>query len=216
MKPVTIEPRQLLAHRGCWTDVHGNKLHEKNSLVSIHRARDLGFGLETDLRDRLEEIVISHDPADSHSPTTDLSQFRGFNAPLALNIKSDGLASKLSSLLSNLGDESEVFFFDMSMPETIQYKSHGLPVADRLSEYESATGATPDWIWLDCFKSDWYLDDQGAVLSAYPDSKICIVSPELHKRNHETTWERIAPWMSVNPNLFLCTDLPEMFLERLG
>lgn len=216
MKPVTIERRQLLAHRGCWTDALGNVVHEKNSLVSIDRARDLGFGLETDLRDRLGQIVISHDPADSLSPTTDLSNFRGFNAPVALNIKSDGLAGTLAPYMSNLGSGSEVFFFDMSTPETIQYKRQGLQVANRLSEYESLADENPAWIWLDCFKSDWYLDVLGQLLAAKPDAKICIVSPELHKRDYEATWEKLAPQMSVNPNLFLCTDLPEMFIERWG
>ena len=216
MKPVTIEPRQLLAHRGCWTDVLGNTVQDKNSLTSIRRARDLGFGLETDLRDRLGQIVISHDPADSLAPETDLTDFRGFSAPIALNIKSDGLAGKLSSLMPNLVDGSEVFFFDMSVPETIQYRRQGLQVAERLSEYEAFPDKASEWIWLDCFESDWYVGELDALLSANPDTKICIVSSELHKRKYEVTWEQIAPLMNGNPNLFLCTDLPEMFLERWG
>lgn len=216
MKPVTIEPRQLLAHRGCWTDILGEKVHEKNALVSIKRARDLGFGLETDLRDRLGQLVISHDPADALAPTTDFTQFQGFSAPIALNIKSDGLAGTLSSLMPNLGDKSEVFFFDMSVPETIQYRRQGLQVAARVSEYETLADQNPEWIWLDCFESDWYIENLEALFLANPESKICIVSPELHKRNYNGTWEKLAPQMNVNPNLFLCTDLPEMFLERLG
>jgi hypothetical protein len=172
--------------------------------------------LETDLRDRLGDIVISHDPADSLAPITHLEDFQGFSAPVALNIKSDGLAGKLASYVPNLGSGSEAFFFDMSTPESIQYKRQGLQVANRLSEYESLAEENPEWIWLDCFKSDWYLDGLGPLFAANQDAKICIVSPELHKRDFGATWEKLAPQMSVNPNLYLCTDLPEMFLERWG
>ena len=216
MKPVTIEPRRLLAHRGCWTDLLGGQIHEKNSLDAIARARNLGFGLETDLRDRLGEIVIAHDPADSLSHASDLTAFQGFTAPIALNIKSDGLAMTLSALMPNLDENSDVFFFDMSVPETIQYRRQGLEVADRVSEYERLANETPTWIWLDCFESDWYVDDLEILLAANPDTKICIVSPELHKRSYEATWEKLAPQMQMSQKLFLCTDLPEMFLERWG
>mgnify|MGYP006075220631 CR=1 FL=1 len=40
---------------------------EKNMVVAFQRSLELGFGIETDLRDYNGEIVISHDIADKNS-----------------------------------------------------------------------------------------------------------------------------------------------------
>ncbi len=49
---------EILAHRGIW-----NKKLKKNSLDALTLALDMGFGIETDIRDRNGVLVISHDMA---------------------------------------------------------------------------------------------------------------------------------------------------------
>jgi hypothetical protein len=77
-------------------------------------------------------------------------------APLALNIKSDGLQVLVKKYLMDY-EIRDYFVFDMSVPDTLGYLKHGLQVFVRQSEYEpvpvfydSAAG-----VWMDCFESDW-------------------------------------------------------------
>lgn len=85
---------KILAHRGFW-----NTLEEKNSLKALNRAFQNGYGIETDIRDYLGELVISHNIPDSKSPKLEelLSIYseEKYDLPLALNVKSDGIQSIL-------------------------------------------------------------------------------------------------------------------------
>jgi len=93
---------EILAHRGKW-----DKKSEGNTLYSLIDALENGFGVETDIRDLDGEIVISHDPPQSNKCENfiKLSEFfEEYNnlkifKPLALNVKSDGLAKDLNSYL---------------------------------------------------------------------------------------------------------------------
>lgn len=58
----------ILAHRGLW-----HVVEQKNTLSSLTDAVSKGFGIETDIRDYQERLVISHNIADSNSP--DLESF---------------------------------------------------------------------------------------------------------------------------------------------
>jgi len=89
---------QFLAHRGLWKE--GLK---PNSLDAFKKAWDSGFGIETDIRDALGRLVISHDLADSMSAAFRelliLYKQLGKDLPLAINIKADGLRPLLKELL---------------------------------------------------------------------------------------------------------------------
>ncbi|EHZ0305119.1 hypothetical protein K4888_001154 [Campylobacter upsaliensis] len=49
---------QILAHRGFWREKK-----EQNSLASLAKAFEMGFGIETDLRDGGGNLLLSHDIA---------------------------------------------------------------------------------------------------------------------------------------------------------
>ena len=57
------------------------------------------------------------------------------------------------------------------------------------------------------FEGEWY---PNAVIENHiaRGKRVCIVSPELHKRPHLALWDRLKP-LSREENLMLCTDLPE-------
>lgn len=198
---------KIISHRGFW-----KSNHEKNKLVSFERTINNNFGTETDLRDYKGEIVISHDIPLENSIKLDLilQLFKESQLTLALNIKSDGLSKILFDKLKKYNIK-DYFFFDMSIPDTINYIKDGLNVFIRQSEYENdlAFYDEIDGIWLDSFESIWYNKDL-IFTHLKNKKKVCIVSSELHGRDYTDHWELIKSWkLSDNENLLLCTDFPQ-------
>ncbi len=209
----------IIAHRGFW-----EKSHEKNSIKSFKRALENGFGIETDLRDFNENIVISHD-----IPTADCITFKEFMAivreypsqTLSLNIKSDGLQSLAKQ---TLGNYSEYFFFDMSVPDTLEYSKSKLLFYTRYSDIETHPALINDatGLWLDNFSSN-ILDLNALKRFLELDKKLVLVSPELHGFEYESYWEQLREFLELNPDrvqsLGLCTDKPldaKEFFNNVG
>jgi glycerophosphoryl diester phosphodiesterase len=195
----------VLSHRGYWLDPT-----EKNSTTAFRRSFDLGFGLETDVRDCRGELVISHDMPGGQELKLDefLAILRDRPLPLAVNIKADGLASKLASAMQRHA-VADWFVFDMAVPDMLAYFNAQVPVFTRMSEVEPQPILLEksSGIWLDSFYSDWF---SGHHVDELLDTgkRICIVSPELHGRCHESLWELLLP-LRDHPRIMLCTDLPE-------
>jgi hypothetical protein len=196
---------EILSHRGYWLNPA-----EKNTTIAFERTFRLGFGTETDVRDSNGKIVISHDiPIGGELFLEDFLQLAGDSGGLlALNIKSDGLASHVSNALRGFPD-LEYFTFDMSVPDMRSYLDLGMPVYCRVSEVEIA----PPWldecrgVWLDSFVKDWFeVADVKRYLNL--NKAVCIVSPELHGRQHEYLWDTIRA-LKNEKGLYLCTDYPE-------
>ena len=196
---------RAVSHRGAW-----KVAREKNTLPSLAQAFDLGFGVETDLRDLGGRIVISHDMPTGNEPT--FAEFLGLprspGLPLALNIKADGLAAEVSAALEQLGGDDDAFVFDMSVPDTRSYLQLGVPVFTRMSEVERQ----PAWleesagVWLDSFSGTWF--DNALVDNLLESGKrVCVVSPELHGRDHIPLWNQLAQLVD-HSGVLLCTDMP--------
>lgn len=202
---------QILSHRGYWKGPA-----EKNSAVAFRRSFELGFGTETDIRDACGTLVISHDPPASVDAQLSAEQFFELfceydrSLPLALNIKSDGLAAMLLELLRRF-EIRNYFVFDMSVPDALGYLRHGVRAFTRQSElelqpsfYDKAAG-----VWMDAFYGDW-IDHQAVQSHLSAGKDVCIVSPDLHKRPHEAVWRQYAGMESARaPGVMLCTDFPE-------
>ena len=196
---------EILSHRGYWVDSA-----ERNTAAAFERSFDLSYGTETDVRDLLQQLVISHDPAAEDSmPFADMLALVGSRAlPLALNVKADGLAHSMREALDFAGVET-AFVFDMAVPDMRSYFSAGIPVFTRMSEVEGeavwldrAAG-----VWLDAFEYLWY-DREVLLRLLDADKRVCVVSPELHGRDYQPAWDLLAEFAS-SPNLMLCTDKPE-------
>jgi glycerophosphoryl diester phosphodiesterase len=197
----------VLSHRGYWTD-----FAERNGASAFVRSFDLGFGTETDIRERNGDLVLSHDmPGQDAMRLADMLDILGRrDLPLALNIKSDGLARVLHAQLKARG-LSQWFTFDMSVPEAVVQIRLGMPVFTRASEYERQPVLYDQAIgvWLDAFVSEWY---SAADINFFlqDGKRVAIVSPELHARPHLPLWQRLRDSVvKHNPGLMLCTDLPE-------
>lgn len=200
----------ILSHRGYW-----KSSKEKNQPSAFDRSFSLGFGTETDVRDFNGELVISHDIADSScmklNEMLDIYIRYDDTLPLAINIKSDGLQSKLSNILERY-KISNYFVFDMSVPDGLQYIKKRLATFTRESEYEKipAFYSESDGVWLDAFKENWINFDT-VKNHLDNDKKICIVSPDLHGRDYHSEWEKYkAIERKLNyKEIMLCTDYPE-------
>lgn len=199
---------EIISHRGLWKDPS-----EKNSKLALIRSLQLGFGVETDIRDLRGNLVIAHDPPEGGELA--LFEFLQIYSqlesglPLALNIKADGLGAKLLELLERF-EIKNYFAFDMSIPETRKYISNGISFFSRLSEIETSPAffSEAEGVWLDCFESEW-VDAPTLHSLLERRMRVCMVSPELHNRRHADfwLWLRDLPF-SNNSRLMLCTDLP--------
>ena len=207
----------VISHRGMWSTPA-----EGNTLAAFTRSFEAGFGVEVDVRDRAGELVVSHDPPRGNEPRfAELVELHRTRKPpplLAINVKSDGLAAALAQELAAT-DAAQYFMFDMSIPDTLPYICSGMPVFTRVSEYEAAPPPfreSIEGVWLDAFRSEWFTEDD-VLVHLDAGMRVCLVSPELHAREHRRAWETWRTWScAAHGDLLLCTDLPEDASEVFG
>lgn len=199
---------QVIAHRGYWL-----KPEEKNSEIAFARALQHGFGIETDFRDSNGKLVVSHDVPEYGAYSVDqfveLCRQMPVDAPLAINVKSDGLYGLVKDLIKQ-SNISNCFVFDMSVPDMLGYISFDIPVYTRLSEYEPTPTLLDKCkgVWLDAFEREWY-DDRIINTLLEKNKSIAFVSPELHKRPYISMWEFLIDRnLHQNPKVSICTDIP--------
>jgi hypothetical protein len=204
----------ILSHRGYWQSPS-----EKNTAEAFHRSFALGFGTETDFRDCNGTLVIAHDcPTLDAIPATTFFEIYtryNLNAPLALNIKADGLLTLLKQALDN-ANISQYFVFDMSIPDMLHYQRAGVPYYTRQSDietelvlYDNAAG-----VWLDSFGAEDWITEHLVARHLAAGKSVCLVSPDLHKRSHLPFWQRLKGFSCLQDvRLMLCTDYPEQARE---
>jgi glycerophosphoryl diester phosphodiesterase len=199
---------KILAHRG-----HPNN---DNSFNSLTNSLSMGFGIETDIRDLNNSLVIAHDPPmveNQYDLIEKLFAYYKNNnlvSPLALNIKSSGI----DKLLLPLIEEYEIlnyFCFDLPIPEILNYKNK-INFFIRFSEYERINNLInyASGIWVDFFDSN-NLDQEKLDYLANSAKLLAFVSPELHGKKINSFWEKIIDFSEQHNqlNVLICTDFPE-------
>lgn len=205
---------EIISHRGYWLDDS-----EKNHPVAFKRSFGVGLGTETDVREFMGRLVISHDIPTGNEPS--LTEFLDYASniaaldkpiTLALNIKTDGIAALLSLTLSNY-PFLDYFVFDMSVPDMRHYFNLGIPIFTRMSEVERHPAFLDQaaGVWLDAFEFEWY--DNSVIEDLVGLGKrVCIVSAELHGRSYFTQWTNLK-MLSNTEHVILCTDNPLQALD---
>lgn len=200
----------ILAHRGCWN----NRL-PKNSPTALHNALEKGFGFESDVRDYMGRLVISHNIADEKCQDAE-EVFRWLHEYndeycFAINIKADGLKDILRSLFDKYSI-TNYFLFDMSVPQMVEFREMGLRYFTRQSEVEPSPLMYDDaaGVWIDGFWStDWITKE---LIEKHIDNgkEVCLVSPDLHgSMDYRRFWIKLKR-SRVNLNrVLLCTDYPD-------
>ncbi len=145
------------------------------------------WGVEIDLRDYKEDIVLQHDPYIIDSNVTIFEDWlKEYNHSLIiLNIKSEGIEYKILDLLKKY-DIISYFFLDSSIPMIIKLLNKGeTNIAIRYSEYEPIKFVDKfrgkcKWLWVDCFTK--YPELNKNITNGF---NICLVSPALQGRISE-------------------------------
>jgi len=187
--------------------------HKGNTLTAFRQSISEGFGVELDIRDLGQDLVVSHDIPRERQIALDrffkVYAELGARLPLALNIKACGLQGKLSILLNKFKVRN-YFVFDMAVPDGVEYFKRGIKLFTRQSEYEQAPAYydKAEGVWLDEFNGPWI--GLSAIQGHLQNhKKICIVSPELHKRAFRKGWADLKKIeKKTGPGLMLCTDHP--------
>ncbi|MFR1908054.1 MAG: hypothetical protein ACLS28_21030 [Clostridium neonatale] len=199
---------KILAHRGYW-----NTTIKDNSYEALIKALDNGFGFESDIREYCGKLVISHDIANEESYLAEnifekLSEYDDKYC-FAINIKSDGLKSLLLDLLKKYNIEN-YFTFDMSVPQMIEYYEKGLKYFTRQSEYEKelVLYEKAGGVWVDAFIEESWITEELLNTHLKNGKKVCIVSPDLHKREYLDFWNKLKSYNIDFNDIILCTDCP--------
>ena len=147
------------------------------------------YGVEIDLRDYNDSIVLCHDPfMGGESFTEYLSHYR--HSFLILNMKSAGLEEKAINLLQQNNIE-DYFFLDSVMSSVVKVtEKKFINFAGRLSEFESINSlklsqGLYSWAWIDCFTELVLSENDYKILHNQLGMRICLTSPDLLGRPSE-------------------------------
>jgi hypothetical protein len=201
---------KILSHRGYWKTVQ-----EQNTEYAFRQSFELGYGVETDVRDFDGKLVVNHDLPTSQSMLAEsffqLMSSVNLALPLAINIKADGLQEVLKSAIKRY-QIRDYFLFDMSVPDAVVSIKNGLRVFTRQSDLEKhpAFYDQADGVWIDAFYSDKWIDENIIKSHLSANKAVCLVSPEIHKRPHLEIWNKLkVDQLFRDKNILLCTDLPD-------
>lgn len=200
---------KIISHRGYWSN--NNK---KNTLDSFVRSYENCFGLETDIRDYHQSLIISHDVPDnsclSFEDFIDVYQRDGKQLPLAINVKADGLQKLFADAIRDV--PINYFVFDMSIPDALAWIAADHPVFLRMSEYEPRPVLFDKCagLWIDPMVDEEWVKEELLSDLLLANKSVCLVSPELHRRDHRRFWDQISSMsLKDDPNLMICTDFPK-------
>lgn len=192
--------------------------HRINTVAQL-AAVPVDHGVEVDLRDHGDRIVLQHDPF----PTDAAEDFEAYldayrHRLLILNIKSERIESRIQQILRRRGIE-EYFFLDSSIPMIRTLVTRGeRRIAVRFSEYEPIEGVMlhagqVEWVWVDCFTKMPLTRAVHEVLKRH--FRLCVVSPELQGRPVEGIVD-YARELAAYPFDAVCSKRTDLWRAALG
>lgn len=143
------------------------------------------LGVELDLRDQEDNVVVVHDPFKEGESFEEYLKFYQ-HGTLILNVKSERIEPRILELVKKYNIE-DYFFLDSSFPMIHLLASQGMrKLALRYSEFEGLDTienmkGKVDWVWVDCF-TKLPIDQESFQKLKSWGYKICLVSPELQGR----------------------------------
>lgn len=174
------------------------------------------YGVEIDLRDRGERLILQHDPfKDGEDFEAWLAHYR--HRLIILNVKSERIEHRVLELVHKYR-VADYFFLDSSFPMIrLLVKQGERKIAVRFSEFEPiesclALAGQVEWVWVDCFTKMPL--DAPAYSRLRAHFKLCAVSPELQGRPVETI-PAYAAELSQYPMDAVCTKRPDVWLGAM-
>ncbi len=168
-------------------------------------------GIEIDIRPYLNTLILNHEPFETG---IELDQFlKEYNHKLLiLNVKSEGIEERVLELVKKYNIKN-YFFLDVTPPFIFKMINKGIKeIAVRFSEFESIETCLNlknkvDWVFIDNLTHLPTENESFHLLSKY--FKLCIVSPELLKRDEVDETKKI---LKLNPVDAILTDNIERWL----
>lgn len=174
------------------------------------------YGVELDLRDQGDDLILQHDPFITGERFADyLADYH--HGLMILNIKSERIEHRVLEMIQ--GKLKDYFFLDSSYPMIRTLCKLGeRKIAVRFSEYEPVESALAlagevEWVWVDCFTKMPLTDETYGKLK--PHFKLCAVSPELQGRSVDTIAEYAAQ-LAPYPMDAICTKRPDLWQAAIG
>lgn len=161
--------------------------HRINTIKELKKL-SIDFGVELDLRDYGNRLILQHDPfVDGEDFEDYLKHYN--HGTMILNIKSERIEYRVLDLIKKY-DIKKYFFLDSSFPMIYQLSKNGENnIALRFSEFEGVDTILKmknkvKWVWVDCFTK---LPIDNIIFNKIKAQgyKICLVSPELQGRNED-------------------------------
>lgn len=189
--------------------------HRINSVAQL-QALPAEYGVELDLRDRGERLILQHDAfKDGEDFAAYLPHFR--HPMMILNVKSERIEERVLDLVQR-HRVRDYFFLDCSFPMIRWLHQRGESrIAVRFSEFEPVENALAlaghaQWVWVDCFTRMPFNPETYRRLKAH--FKLCAVSPELQGRSvsHIATY---AKELEPYPMDAVCTKRPDLWRAAL-
>ena len=190
-------------------------LHRRNTIQDLN-GTPKKYGVEVDIRSCGEQLIIHHDPFVAGESFEEwIAAYQ--HGLLILNIKEEGLESRLITLMQLYGIE-DYFFLDQSFPFLVKWAKAGeRRCAVRISEFESietvlTLAGKVDWVWVDCF-TRFPLSREDALRLKIAGFKLCLVSPELQGRMPETEIPQLVKILNERDILAdaVCTKRPDLW-----
>ena len=192
--------------------------HRINTVAELATV-DPAHGVELDLRDRGDRLILVHDPFSDGEDFRDYLD-RYHHGTMILNIKSERIEHRVLEELQRAGTVHDYFFLDCSFPMIRTLIALGeRKIAVRYSEFEPLEGVLSlagqiDWVWIDCFTKMPLTTASYATLKS-AGFKLCAVSPELQKRPKETI-AAYAAELAPYPMDAICTKHPDLWQKAMA
>lgn len=163
--------------------------HRVNTAAQL-AAVPADHGVEIDLRDHGDRIVLQHDPFCGERAEDFEAYLEAYRHQLLiLNVKSERIEWRIQEMLQRRGIGDYVFL-DSSIPMIRSLVGRGeRRIAVRFSEYEPIEGVMVyaghvEWVWIDCFTKMPLTPATYETLARH--FRLCVVSPELQGRPVES------------------------------
>ena len=191
--------------------------HRVNNSKELKRL-DNKYGVEIDLRSKNKSIYLHHDPYIKGELFS--RWIKNYNHKLlVLNVKEEGLEGQILKVL-NKNKIKNYFFHDQTFSTVLKTMNY-TKVSVRYSEYEGLKNINKlfnkiKWLWVDNF-TKISLDKKFYFFLKKQKVKICIVSPELVKKDRIKEIEIIISKFKKNDIKIdaICTKHPEIWLKYL-
>ena len=156
--------------------------HRINAIEDLHKI-DNAYGVEFDVRDYGENIVVQHDPYKNGELFEEYIKHIN-NRNMIINVKCERIEFDILAILQRNNYRGMYFFLDCSFPMIYALVERGESnIALRFSEYEGIDilrkmQGKVKWVWVDVFTK---LPLTREICKEIKDMgyKICLVSPEL-------------------------------------